>query len=161
MQVTCEVFSNISFKQRRTRTNSDSSFPTLSPARKVNPSVLLIGREISWAPSLLKLIEKCGAEAFFASPLEATSEYVKKSGHALVLLDSSVPPAQRKQLVCDLLAYSVSLFYVYPVEVGCWWLPALLLGEDHHGAALRASEFRFELKRLLQAMFTNTCSNSS
>lgn len=156
MQRTSEVVSNIGFKRRPTRTNSDSSFPALNPVADAKPSVLLVGRETSWASPLLGLIEEFGAERVLVSPLNATSAYVKRSGHALVLLDSSVPPEQRKQLVSDLLTSGVSLFYAYPVEVGCWWLPALLFGEDCHGSpAFRASEFPLALKRLLHERCTS------
>lgn len=98
VQRTSEVVSNIGFKRRPTRTNSDSSFPALNPVADAKPSVLLVGRETSWASPLLGLIEEFGAERVLVSPLNATSAYVKRSGHALVLLDSSVPPEQRKQL---------------------------------------------------------------
>jgi hypothetical protein len=161
MQSTSEVVSTVSVKERLTRTTPNPRLPALNPVAKVEHGVLLVGRNTPWASPLFRLIAKCGAEPVFASPRSATSEYVRKSGHALVLLESSVPPEHRKQLVSDLLGSGVSLFYAYPVEIGCWWLPALLYGKDCHGSpAFRAREFPLELKRLLQEPHTCACSTS-
>jgi hypothetical protein len=161
MQSPSEVVSTVSVRVQLTSATPNPRLPTLNPAAKVQHGILLVGRNTPWASPLFKLIAKCGAEPVFASPRSATSEYVKKSGHALVLLESSVPPEHRKQLVSDLIGSGVSLFYAYPVEIGCWWLPALRYGKDCHGSpAFRAREFPLELKRLLQEPYTLPRSSS-
>jgi hypothetical protein len=115
------------------------------------PSVLLVGRNGSWGTIVLKSLEKMGSELSFAPPQAVTPEFVRKGGYALVLLDSTVPPEQRRQLASGLVGSNASIFYTFPVENGCWWLPALLRGQDCHGtAAFRRNEFPEELERVLR-----------
>jgi hypothetical protein len=115
------------------------------------PSVLLVGRNGSWGKSVLKSLEKFGTELFFMAPETITTEYVRRSEFNLILLDSAVPPEQRRRLVAELLGSSASIFYTFPVENDCWWLPTLRHGQDCHGTpAFRRSEFPIELERILQ-----------
>jgi hypothetical protein len=116
------------------------------------PSVLLVGRNGSWGTPVLKSLEKFGSEMFYVPPGTVTSEYVRNGAYNLVLLDSTVSPEQRRQLVSELLGSNVSIFYTFPVENGCWWLPTLRHGQNCHGApAFRRNEFPFELERILQS----------
>lgn len=116
------------------------------------PSVLLVGRSGSWGTSVVKSLEKFGSELFFAAPQTVTSEYVRKGAYNLILLDSTVPPEQRRKLAFELIGSEASIFYTFPVENGCWWLPALRGGKDCHGApAFRRNEFPFELERILRS----------
>jgi hypothetical protein len=115
------------------------------------PIVLLVGRTGSWASSLIKFLEKSGAELFFVAPQTATPEYLKKVGYSLILLDSTVPAEHRRQLTSELVGSNVSIFYTFPVENGCWWLPTLRYGQNCHGApAFRRNELLFELERILR-----------
>jgi len=115
------------------------------------PSVLLVGRNGSWGALVLKSLERFGAESFFAAPQAVTPEYVRRNAYDLVLLDSTVPPEQRRELASELAGSSVSIFYTFPVENGCWWLPTLRHGQDCHGTpAFRRNEFPYELERILQ-----------
>lgn len=115
------------------------------------PSVLLVGRSGSWGSSVLKSLEKLGSELSYVPPQTATAEYVTSGAYALVLLDSTVSPEQRRELASNLIGSRSSIFYTFPVENGCWWLPALLHGQDCHGSpAFRRSEFPNELERVLR-----------
>lgn len=115
------------------------------------PSVLLVGRNGSWGTPVLKTLEKLEAELIFATPQNVTADCVRKSGCNLLLLDSTVPVEQRRLLASELLDSDVSIFYTFPVENGCWWLPTLRRGRDCHGApAFRRNEFPQELERVLQ-----------
>jgi hypothetical protein len=115
------------------------------------PSVLLVGRNGSWGTTVLKSLEKFGAELFFMTPQAMTAEIARKNGFHLILLDSTVPAEQRRQLASDLLGSGVSIFYTFPVENGCWWLPTLRHGQDCHGTpAFRRNEFPYELERILR-----------
>jgi hypothetical protein len=112
---------------------------------------LLVGRNGSWGTSMLKSLEKFDCELSFVAPQTVTSEYVRKGAYNLILLDSTVPPKLRRQLVSELVGSEASIFYTFPVENSCWWLPTLHRGEDCHGApAFRRNEFPFELERILQ-----------
>ena len=100
---------------------------------------------------MLKLIEESGVRPALIPPTSVIPECANTSGAALVLLDASVTAEQRKQIVAGLKGSGASLFYAYPVESGCWWLPAMVRGQDCHGSpAFRASEFPLELKKLLE-----------
>jgi hypothetical protein len=156
-----QEFSTVSFSWRHFKSEPSSKPPACNPATRPASSVLLVGRNISWGPSLLNLIMKIGPEPVFVSPLRATSKIVKEGAYSLVLLGSCVPREQRTQVVSNLVGSVASLFYAYPVETGCWWLPALLLGKDCHGApAFRTTDFLRELERLLQTGNTRARLNS-
>ena len=115
------------------------------------PSVLLVGRNGSWGTLVLKPLQKFGSELSFAAPHIVTPEYVKHGAYKLILLDSTVSPEQRRQLASQLVGSETSIFYTFPVENGCWWLPTLRRGQDCHGApAFRRNEFPLELERVLQ-----------
>jgi hypothetical protein len=115
------------------------------------PNVLLVGRSGSWGTLVIKSLEKFGSELYFAAPQSVTPDSVRENAYNLVLLDSTVPPEQRKQLVSELAGSTISIFYTFPVENGCWWLPTLRHGQDCHGTpAFRRNEFPFELERILQ-----------
>ena len=87
----------------------------------------------------------------FAAPQTVTAEYVRKGAYDLILLDSTVSPEQRRQLASELIGSEASIFYTFPVENGCWWLPTLRRGQDCHGTpAFRRNEFPFELERILR-----------
>ena len=116
------------------------------------PNVLLVGRSGSWGSTVLKPLEKFGSEWSFVPPQSVTAEYVRATAFNLILLDSTVAPEQRRQLASELVGSRVSIFYTFPVENGCWWLPALRHGQDCHGApAFRRNEFPLELERILRS----------
>lgn len=115
------------------------------------PNVLLVGRSGSWGTIVLKPLEKFGSEWSFVTPQMVTAEYVRARAFSLILLDSTVTPEQRRQLASELIGSPVSIFYTFPVENGCWWLPTLRQGQDCHGApAFRRNEFPLELERILR-----------
>ena len=115
------------------------------------PTVLLVGRNGSWGTPVLKSLEKLGSELSYVTPQDVTPEFLRNSPYKLILLDSTVTHEQRKQLTSGLNGSKASIFYTFPVENGCWWVPALLRGQDCHGApAFRRNEFPLELQRIFQ-----------
>ena len=92
------------------------------------PSVLLVGRNASWGKSVLRRFQKFGCELALVTPQIVTSQYVRNGGHNLILLDSTVSSEQRRQLASELIGSEVSIFYTFPVENDCWWLPVLRRG---------------------------------
>jgi hypothetical protein len=153
MQSTYEVVSTFSFEHPQVRVDVDPALPINRSVAIGKPSVLLLGRKTPWPSPLCRAIEQSGADPIVISPFSVTSGNVKKSGASLVLLSSSVQHEKRRQLVSDLRGSDVSLFYAFPVETGCWWLPALRHGQVCHGdAGYRANEFLAELMRILQEM---------
>jgi hypothetical protein len=114
-------------------------------------AVLLVGRSGSWSSRARMPLEHFGSELSFAAPQVVTPKFVRNGAYNLLLLDSTVPPAQRRLLAAKLAGSEVSIFYSFPVEDDCWWVPALRRGQDCHGApAFRRKEFPFELERILR-----------
>jgi hypothetical protein len=133
-------------------------FEPISPARANSsassvvayPAVLLVGRNGSWGSVVLKSLEKSCCELSFEVPQNVTARFARKSAYDVILLDSTVPPEQRKELVAGLAGSQTSIYYTFPVENGCWWLPALRRGQDCLGEpAFRRNEFPLELERIL------------
>jgi hypothetical protein len=115
------------------------------------PAVLLVGRSRLWSSVALTPLERFGSELFFAAPEIVTPRFVRNGAYNLLLLDSTVPPEQRRQLASKLVGSDVSIFYTFPVEDDCWWVPALCRGQDCPGTpAFRRKEFPFELERILR-----------
>jgi hypothetical protein len=142
----------IGYRHNMFEKNSSSASRSQPATAISSPSVLLVGRNGSWGTLVLKSLEKFGSELFFEPPQTVTSEYVRMGAYNLILLDSTVSPEQRRQLASELLGSNVSIFYTFPVENGCWWLPTLRRGKNCHGTpAFRRNEFPFELERILQS----------
>ena len=114
------------------------------------PRILLVGRQGAWSEMLFKSLQKFDSELSFVPPESVTADFVRQGEYTVLLLDSTVPADQRRNLVSALVGSSASVFYTFPVENGCWWLPALQSGEDCHGApAFRRREFQAEIERIL------------
>jgi hypothetical protein len=142
---------SVVFESRIFETNSSPTPHSEGTVAVSCPNVLLVGKSGSWGTLLLRYLERFRSELSLAAPRTVTSEYVRKGGFDLVILDSTVTPEHRRQLACELVGTEVSIFYTFPVEHGCWWVPTLRRGQDCHGApAFRSNEFPFELMRILQ-----------
>src|SRR6266849_704335 len=129
-QVSPSVASN------RQGASSNSKLRGFLPAPEPVPKsrILMVGRNTSWGAPLQSTLKRLGCVFSFAPSLRVTSEYVSKGLYALLILDSTVPPALRKQLVSGLTGSASSIFQLFPVENGCWWLPVLLLGVECFGS---------------------------
>ena len=115
------------------------------------PSVLLVGRSSSWGAQITNSLRKFGSVLSFASPGDIKPIRDKSAAFDLILLDSTVTAEERRRLAAALLGSKTSIYYAFPVENGCWWLPALRRGEDCHGsAAFRRKEFPGELESVLR-----------
>jgi hypothetical protein len=100
---------------------------------------------------ILKSLEKFGCELSCLNPLTVTPERARQGSYNVILLDSTVPHELRRELASELAGSETSIFYTFPVEHGCWWLPSLRQGQDCHGApAFRHNEFPAELERILR-----------
>ena len=133
--------------------NAIPDFSQSGPNLNATPyqRTLLIGRDTSWGIPLLRALVRFGSEFSFVQPLRVTPEFIRKGSYTLILIDSTVPMGQRKQLVCGMVGSEASVFYAYPVENGCWWVPVLLSGEDCYGSpAFRTEQLLTELEHILR-----------
>ncbi len=118
------------------------------PAPKAR--ILMVGRNTSWGAHLQLTLKELGCDFAFAASLRATPEFAIKRSVALLLLDSTVPPAHRKKLAAGLAGTVASIFQLFPVENDCWWLPVLVKGEDCFGSpGFRTKDLQAEFARVL------------
>ena len=125
------------------------ALPESSPA--VKSRILMVGRNTSWGAPLQVTLRELGCDFAFAASLRATPEFVRKKSVAVLLVDSTVPPAHRRKLAAALAGSRVSIFQLFPVENDCWWLPVLRQGEDCFGSpGFRTKDLRGQLARVLE-----------
>ena len=102
--------------------------------------VLLLGEHANGSSYLLRRLETLGCDCSFAtSTLEAASAAGWRPFHLILstsILHESDP------LLGVLGERNCTVFYSFPVEDGCWWLPLVRNGQRCLGRpALRPSEF--------------------
>jgi hypothetical protein len=110
---------------------------------RTRPRVLLIGPQSSWGVSVTSTLAELGCEVEFLTIAVSTSHANRLADFDLIL--AAIGSKNRLHKVPALTGSATSVFYVFPVEDGCWWLPALRNGVDCYGAgALRPTEFAAE-----------------
>jgi hypothetical protein len=104
-------------------------------------------------------------------PLENIScqwQFVKSHQEATAILSQTAPDIMittythriHAEMMALLTGLRVTLFYVLPVEEGCWCLPVLRNGENCFGTpAFRPREFTYVLADIVRSMKTATRSN--
>jgi hypothetical protein len=110
--------------------------------------VLLLGESESATSELLRFMERRGCACFFATP--PTAGNLLKS-HVFDLVLSVAPLKQADSLIRMLGGTACRIFYRFPVEDSCWWVP--LDGETVKSIgrpALRCSEFPASLEQILR-----------
>jgi hypothetical protein len=111
--------------------------------------VLLIGRRTSWGWSMITMLKELGCAVSFLTAVEEASRTTGLEEFDVILGGSDCNHALHR--LPSLRGSHASVFYVYPVEDSCWWLPALNQGADCYGSvALRPAEFAAHLKQLLR-----------
>jgi hypothetical protein len=113
--------------------------------------VLFVGDSSHLFSRFQKHLERNGCECEFAECERVVCEMLGQRQFDLVL---GLHPNRRTgspRLAVLLTGTATTLFYGLRVEVGCWWVPLLRLGEECFGApALRPSEFTSELDQVLK-----------
>ncbi len=111
--------------------------------------VLLLGECARGSSHLLWHLEQRGCHCWFAASAEEAFALFHQYKFHLIL--STSPVHQATQMVSLLGRSNCSVFYAYPVEQGCWWLPLMNSGQKCFGApALRPSEFADVLDQKLK-----------
>jgi hypothetical protein len=112
------------------------------------PRVLLIGQRTNWGGSLISMLEASRCTVRFARDLEEITESIKPTSFDLILAGSEC--RHEMHMSPELAGSRTSVYYVFPVENSCWWVPAMLGGVDCYGSsALRPAEFAAELREIL------------
>ncbi len=131
------------------------SVSTIGEAWKIN---VLVVCESPHLLSSFRHLEELGCECHFARSHREVSELLSHTEPDIVL---SIYTHQRLSEMTALLAgLRVSMFYMLPVEEGCWWLPVLRNGENCLGApAIRTSEFTYVLVDIIKRAITDAASS--
>lgn len=116
--------------------------------RSTKPSVLLIGRRTFWGPFVIDALREMGCAVYFQSSPHEKNDFRLEEFD--VILGGQGCPRELHRLP-DLAGTRATVFYVFPVQDSCWWLPALRQGVDCFGTpALRPNEFSAQLKHILK-----------
>ena len=131
------------------------SASTVGETRKIN--VLVVGDSPHLFSSFRRL-ERLGCECHFAESHREVSALLSHTKLDIVL---SLYTHQRlSQMIALLAGRRVSMFYMLPVEEGCWWLPVLRNGENCLGTpAIRTTEFTYVLIEIIQGIATDAASS--
>lgn len=104
--------------------------------------VLVVGEHAQGSSFLASRLRERGCKCDFATSYEEVCSLVEAQDFYLVLSPTRLRNRDLMPLMDLLEGSSVTLFYAYPVEQGCWWLPALRRGHKCFGeCAIRPSEF--------------------
>lgn len=131
------------------------SASTVGETRKIN--VLVVGDSPHLFSSFRRL-ERLGCECHFAESHREVSALLSHTKLDIVL---SLYTHQRlSQMMALLAGRRVSMFYMLPVEEGCWWLPVLRNGENCLGTpAIRTTEFTYVLIEIIKGIATDAASS--
>ena len=115
------------------------------------PRVLLITGNPMSQSFLTARLRRWPCEIHSCSSSREADPYVTNQQFDLVLSEFSGGDASSLSLAASLAGSTTTLVYSYPVESGCWWLPALKHGRSCWGSlAMRPSEFIGFLDQILK-----------
>lgn len=117
-------------------------------------NVLLLGESARGLSYTLFHLEQLGCTCAFATSSEEAIALIDR--HAFHLILSTKPLHETDPLVAALGESDCTVFFSYPVEDGCWWLPLMRHGQKCLGApAVRLSVFVGLLDRLVKEIESN------
>ena len=115
------------------------------------PKVLLITANPMSLSFLTARLRRWPCEIHSCSSCREADAFVSNQPFDLVLSEFNAGDASSLSLVASLTGSRTTLVYSYPVETGCWWLPALKHGRSCWGSlAMRPSEFIGFLDEILK-----------
>jgi hypothetical protein len=130
-----------------TNTNKTPAKPQTSGldgtlADKNNVEVLLVGDGCQAFSLSQRHLEKKDCRCHVAKSQGRLKDLVSQKQFDIVLTMLRIEGISTDWLGAALSGSRTSLFYMLPVEVGCWWVPVLRTGVDCLGSpALRHGEF--------------------
>ena len=115
--------------------------------------ILLITENPMGMSFLAARLKKWACEIHFASSRKIANVLVSKQRFDLVLSEFGLWNESSNPLAALLIESDTSLVYSYPVETGCWWLPAVIKGKSCWGSlAMQPSAFIDFLDNFLKEM---------
>jgi hypothetical protein len=127
------------------------SASTVGETRKFN--VLVVGESPRFF-SPFRRLERLGCECHFAESHREVSALLSHTKLDIVL--SLYTHERLSQMMALLAGLRVSMFYMLPIEEGCWWLPVLRNGENCLGTpAIHTTEFTYVLIEIIKGITTD------
>ena len=118
-------------------------------------NVLLVGQNFLSAQSLIQRLHRWSFRCHFATHAKPAIEFSGSHPVDLVLSNTHLSDGTGYRLLMSFARFPVSAFLCFPVENGCFWLPAMDGGEKCLGLpALRPSEFAKTLEQMAQSLST-------
>src|ERR1700734_3986106 len=116
--------------------NSEAAVPAKTA------KILLIAASPTGVSSLMSRLKKWEGEIHFASSYQEANMFVGSKIYDLVLSEFRLLDGSSYPLADLLVGSNTTLVYSYPVETGCYWLPAVRNGQSCWGSlAMLPSEF--------------------
>jgi hypothetical protein len=114
------------------------------------PRVLFLRNDPAGCSLLVDQLRHFGCECQVVSFREGLALLAQEHFHIL-FSELNISESITSRLISQLAGSRSSLFLHLEVEDGCWWLPAVVAGQDCRGTpALRPKDFHPVLKGLLQ-----------
>jgi hypothetical protein len=127
------------------------SASTAGETRKIN--VLVVGESPRLFSSFRRL-ERLGCECHFAESHREVSALLSHTKLDIVL--SLYTHERLSQMMALLAGLRVSMFYMLPIEEGCWWLPVLRNGENCLGTpSIHTTEFTYVPIEIIKGITTD------
>lgn len=118
------------------------------PAERVD--VLLVGDNARNASSLHEHLKRHGCFLCYATSCKQAVELFNTRAFDLVLSEFMLSDGTAYQLMPLLRGTETTMFFSNAVEDSCWWMNAILRGEDRsHDPGMRPREFRVVLDQIL------------
>ena len=106
------------------------------------PNILLIASNPLGTSSLVKRLNKWACGIRTCSSSQEARALAAKQSFDLVLSEFGLRDGSSCPFTASLIGSNTTLLYSYPVEAGCWWLPAVKNGQSCWGCpAMRSAEF--------------------
>jgi DNA-binding response OmpR family regulator len=119
------------------------------PVRSIQ--VLLVGKDLRTNSPLVSRLRSLGCQCAVANSLQDAEMMLGTHDYDFVLSAFALTDNNSLSLLSLLEGRPVTLFFSFGVARGCWWLPALELGERRWGEpAMRPQEFLAYLKSLIR-----------
>jgi hypothetical protein len=135
--------------------NSEAAVPAKTA------KILLIAASPTGVSSLVSRLKKWECEIHFASSYQEANMFVGSKIYDLVLSEFRLLDGSSYPLADLLVGSNTTLVYSYPVESGCYWLPAVRNGQSCWGArAMRPSEFVAYLDDILREIKSRQAATS-
>jgi DNA-binding NtrC family response regulator len=116
----------------------------------VGASVLLVGSCARKSSALGGHLLKRGCNLSLAGCKKEAMELLQRRRFDLVLSGFLLPDGTAYELMAPLRGTDTTMFFSFAVEDSCWWITAMLQGQDRSEAAgLRPREFTMLLDELL------------